>query len=328
MLIDSFKRTVDYLRLSLTDRCDLRCVYCMSESTRFVPRDQVLSLEEIERLCAVFVRGGGRKIRLTGGEPLMRPNALGLIRALGSWVAEGRLAELTMTTNGTRLAEFAGDLAAAGIRRINVSLDTLDAATFKILTRGGTLQRVLDGLEAAKAAGLRVRINCVAVPGIADREAEALVEWCVGQDFDLCFIEMMPFGEGAASLGWSRLPLAELRMRLARRWSLFDVADRSSGPAQYVRVGDTGRRIGFIAPERHGFCQECNRVRLSCTGQLYPCLGREIRYDLRAALRAGAGDDELERHFATAVALKPVGHAFAEQGDHAAPMRAMSVTGG
>ncbi|CAA7620513.1 GTP 3',8-cyclase MoaA [Magnetospirillum sp. UT-4] len=328
MLIDSFKRPIEYLRLSLTDRCDLRCVYCMSERMRFEPHDQILSLEEIERVCAAFIRLGVRKIRLTGGEPLVRRNALHLIGILGEWVRDGRLGELTLTTNGTRLAEFAGHLAAAGIRRINVSLDTLDPERFAALTRGGRLERVLEGLAAARAAGLRVRVNAVALRGVTDRDGPALVEWCHGQGFDLCFIEVMPLGEGRAVQDAASLPLAELRGLLERRWTLADSPYRSGGPARYVQVAETGGRIGFIAPEGHGFCHECNRVRMSCTGLLYPCLGREVAHDLRPVLRSGAGDSDLDRHLSDGIALKPAHHAFAAGCSAASPARAMSVTGG
>jgi cyclic pyranopterin phosphate synthase len=328
MLIDPFKRPINYLRLSLTDRCDLRCVYCMAERMCFEPREQVLSLEEIERLCAAFVRLGGRRIRLTGGEPLVRRNALKLIRNLGTWVREGRLDELTLTTNGTRLAQVADELAAAGIHRINVSLDTLDPGRFAVLTRGGRLENVVEGLAAARAAGLRVRINSVAMRGLTDVGGSALVEWSHAQGFDVCFIELMPLGEGKAAQMAAHLPLTEVRALLARRWTLNDVPYRSGGPAHYVEVAETGGRVGFIAPEGHGFCHECNRVRLSCNGLLHPCLGREMSYDLRSVLRGGASDTELDRHFAAGIALKPAHHAFGADCSVDAPVRAMSVTGG
>ena len=329
MLIDSFKRPIDYLRLSLTDRCDLRCVYCMSERMHFEPRDLVLSLEEMERACAAFVRLGVRRIRLTGGEPLVRRNAIQLIRTLGTWVGQGRLDEVTLTTNGTRLHEAAGELAAAGIRRVNLSLDTLDPERFTTLTRLGRLEGVLAGVAAAKAAGLRLRINSVAIRGVTDHGADDLVRWCGAHGFDLCFIELMPLGEGRVNQAALRLPLDELRDRLEQRWSLTDIDHRSAGPARYVRVAETGGRVGFISPEGHGFCHECNRVRLSCTGVLYPCLGRDLACDLRAVLRSGGSDDDLDLALARAIAQKPLSHAFTGPcGSGVAPVRPMSVTGG
>lgn len=328
MLIDSFKRPIDTLRLSLTDRCDFRCVYCMTERMCFEPREQVLSLEEMERLCGVFLRLGVRKIRLTGGEPLMRRNAMRLIRVLGQWVNEGLLTEVTLTTNGTQLAKVAADLAEAGIRRVNVSLDTLDAERFAMLTRGGSLPQVLDGIAAARAAGLRLRINCVVMRDVTGASADQLVKWCGSQGFDLCFIEMMPMGQDSTVHADAFMPVSELRLALNKRWSLIEIPYRTTGPATYLAVAETGGRIAFISPQGHGFCHECNRIRLSCTGMLYPCLGRELSHDLRTPLRQGATDAELDRLVFAGIAQKPAHHAFSAGRSHALPLRTMSVTGG
>jgi cyclic pyranopterin phosphate synthase len=328
-MIDPFGRSITYLRVSVTDRCDLRCVYCMAEHMEFLPKAEVLTLEELRRLCLAFVRLGVRKIRLTGGEPLVRRNVMALVRGLGELVAAGALDELTLTTNGTQLAGMAADLAAAGIRRINVSLDSLDPATFHAVTRHGDLGRVLDGLAAAKAAGLAVRINAVALRGINEDEFDRLIGWCGEQGFDLCLIETMPLGEVEHRLE-RYLPLSLVRQRLERRWTLLPSDWRTGGPARYVTVAETGRRLGFITPLTHNFCEGCNRVRVTCTGTLTMCLGQEDSADLRAPLRASEADELLEAAILAAIARKPKGHDFQIDRDHQAPAlrRHMNVTGG
>lgn len=325
-MIDTFGRKVTYLRVSVTDRCDLRCTYCMADSMEFLPRDEVLSLEELAQLCRAFVRTGIRKIRLTGGEPLVRRNVMSLVADLGQLVRDGALDELTLTTNATQLARYADGLAEAGVRRINVSLDTLDPARFAALTRRGRLDRVMDGIMAAKAAGLAVKINAVALRGSTEEEADRLIAWCGAQGFDLCFIEAMPLGEFTANRSAHHLPLPELRGRLERHWTLRDTDYRTGGPARYVEVAETGRRIGFITPLAHSFCESCNRVRLTCTGTLFLCLGQGEAADLRQPLRSG-DDAALERAIGAAIARKPQGHDFALRRDLGLS-RHMSVTGG
>ena len=312
-MLDGFGRRITYLRVSVTDRCDLRCVYCMAERMEFLPRHDLLSLEELERLCLAFVRLGVRKIRLTGGEPLVRRNVMALIGALGREVAAGTLDELTLTTNGTQLAGMAAELAANGIRRVNVSLDTLDPAVFRTLTRRGDLGQVLAGLAAARAAGLAVKVNAVALKGVNEDEFDRLVAWCGVQGFDLCLIEHMPLGE-ATHRPDGFLPLSLVRRRLERNWTLTESDWRTGGPARYVTVAETGRRLGFITPLSHNFCEDCNRVRITCTGTVYTCLGQEDSTDLRAPLRASAGDGPLLAAIASAVAGKPRGHDFCGAG--------------
>ena len=330
-LIDPFARAIRYLRVSVTDRCDLRCVYCMAEKMTFLPRKELLTLEELERLCGSFIRLGVKKLRITGGEPLVRRDVLDLIRGLGARVEAGELEELTFTTNATQLARHAEALAAAGVRRINVSLDSLDPATFAKVTRGGDLKQVMAGLEAARAVGIHLKINVVALKGINDGEVHDLVAWAGREGHDLAFIEVMPLGELG---GLERLdqywPLSEVRRELATRWTLQDTLYRTGGPARYVDVAETGRRIGFITPLTHNFCESCNRVRLTCTGQLYMCLGQEDSADLRAPLRAGASEAELEDAIRAAIARKPKGHDFIyeRRGQAPALSRHMSVTGG
>jgi cyclic pyranopterin phosphate synthase len=306
-LIDAFGRKISYLRLSVTDRCNLRCLYCMRDEVKFLPKAEVLSLEEIERLAAAFVRLGVRKLRLTGGEPLVRPDVMTLIERLGAWVADGEIDELTLTTNGTLLARYAAALAAAGLRRVNVSLDTLDASTFRRIAQQDGLPQVLGGIAAARLAGLAVRINVVAMAGINDAEFDRMVQWCGDHGCDMALIEVMPFGRA----GESYVPLDLVRERLARRWTLEPVADSSGGPARYWRVGETGRRLAFITPMSHDFCASCNRVRVACTGRLVTCLGQEGGVDLRPALRDCESDDRLEQLIVDAVAAKPAGHLFA-----------------
>ena len=330
-LIDPFARAITYLRVSVTDRCDLRCVYCMSEDMSFLPKAEILSLEELDRLASAFVRLGVRKLRLTGGEPLVRRNVTGLIASLGRHLKSGALDELTLTTNGTQLAKHAGALAAAGVRRINVSLDTLNPDKFRAITRWGDFSRVQAGLDAAKAAGLEVKINAVALKGVNDDEFDRMVAWAGEQGFDLTFIEVMPLGEigGEARLD-QYLPLSLVRQRLEQTWTLTESSHRTGGPARYVTVAETGRRLGFITPLTHNFCESCNRVRVTCTGTLYMCLGQEDAADLRAPLRASDDDAVLDRAIREAITRKPKGHDFIIDRRHTAPAvgRHMSVTGG
>ena len=330
-MIDPFGRTVSYLRVSVTDRCDFRCVYCMAEDMTFLPKADVLSLEELDRLCNAFIRQGVRKLRLTGGEPLVRRNIMWLIEKLGRQIELGALDELTLTTNGSQLAKYADGLKAAGVRRINVSLDTLDERTFAAITRWGRLGQVMDGLDAAKRAGLKVKINTVALQGVNDGEFDDLVAWCGAEGHDLTFIEVMPMGEiGEEARLDQYLPLSRVRAQLAQRWTLAESDYQTGGPARYVTVGETGGRIGFITPLTHNFCESCNRVRLTCTGTLYMCLGQEDAADLRAPLRASESDTLLDGAIQEAIARKPKGHDFIIDRSHHGPAvpRHMSVTGG
>jgi cyclic pyranopterin phosphate synthase len=330
-LIDPFARAVTYLRVSVTDRCDFRCVYCMAEDMTFLPKAEVLSLEELDRLCSAFVRLGVRKLRLTGGEPLVRRNVMGLVRNLGRHLRSGALDELTITTNGSQLARYADELVDAGVRRINVSLDTLDAALFTRLTRWGKLDQVMAGLEAARRAGLAVKINAVALKGTNEDEMDRLVAWTGEMGFDLVLIEVMPMGDigGEARLD-QYLPLSLVRTRLAKNWTLDETDYRTGGPARYFTVRETGRRLGFITPLTHNFCESCNRVRLTCTGTLYMCLGQDDAADLRAPLRASADDAVLDRAIREAISRKPKGHDFVIDRRRSGPAveRHMSVTGG
>ena len=330
-MIDPFGRHISYLRVSVTDRCDFRCVYCMAEDMTFLPKSEVLTLEELDRLCSAFVRLGVRKLRLTGGEPLVRRSILSLFRALGRHLESGALDELTLTTNGSQLARYAEELKAAGVRRVNVSLDTLDAAKFTAITRWGKLDQVLDGLAAAKRAGLQVKLNTVALRGVNDDEFDRLVEWCGEQGFDLTFIEVMPMGEiGAEARLDQYLPLSLVRGALQRRWTLDETDYRTGGPARYYVVRETGRRVGMITPLTHNFCESCNRVRVTCTGTLYMCLGQEDAADLRAPLRLSPSDEPLEHAIRAAIQRKPKGHDFVIDRRHLRPSvgRHMSVTGG
>jgi cyclic pyranopterin phosphate synthase len=327
-LIDAFHRPITYLRLSVTDRCDLRCAYCMPERMTFVPRSEVLSLEELRLVARAFIARGVRKLRLTGGEPLVRRDVLDLVRALGRELGSG-LDELTLTTNGMRLAEFAPALAAAGVRRINVSLDTRDPALFAKLARRDGLAQVLAGIAAAKAAGLEVKLNTVALKGLNQAELPGLIAWAHGEGHAITLIEVMPLGEVEGDRFDHYLPLSEVRADLAGRWTLTDSAHSSGGPARYVEVAETGGRLGFITPLTHNFCEACNRVRVSATGELHMCLGGEGKVDLRAALRSG-GAGALDAALDRAMRLKPARHAFAIDRPGAAPAlaRHMSVTGG
>jgi cyclic pyranopterin phosphate synthase len=328
-LIDGFGRRVTYLRVSVTDRCDLRCVYCMAEHMTFLPKAEVLTLEELDRLASVFVGLGVKKLRLTGGEPLVRKGMMGLVESLGRHLRNGALEELTLTTNGTRLTEFAGQLAAAGVKRINVSLDTLKPALFRTLTRGGDVAKVLAGIEAAAAAGLKVKLNAVALKHDNAAELAELVRWAHGQGHDMTLIETMPLGEIEADRTDQFLSLAEVRREFESFWTLKDIPLSTGGPARYVEVAETGGRLGFITPLSHNFCEACNRVRLTCTGTLHTCLGREDASDLRAVIRAGASDAELADAIRLAIDAKPKGHDF-QIARAAAPAvaRHMSTTGG
>jgi cyclic pyranopterin phosphate synthase len=327
-MIDPFGRAVTYLRVSVTDRCDFRCVYCMAEDMEFLPKSDLLTLEELDRLCAAFIRRGVTKLRLTGGEPLVRRGVMWLIERLGERLGHG-LEELTLTTNGSQLAKHAEKLARAGVKRINVSMDTLDADKFAAITRWGRLPAVLDGLAAAKAAGLSIKINAVALRGVNEDEFDTLLDYCGAQGFDLCLIETMPMGEVDADRTENYLPLSLVKTRLSRRWTLTETDYATGGPARYVTVAETGRRLGFITPMTHNFCEGCNRVRLTCTGTLYMCLGQDDAADLRAPLRAQADDSALDQAITDAIARKPKGHDFViNRRARPAVARHMSVTGG
>ena len=330
-LIDPFGRAVTYLRVSVTDRCDFRCVYCMSEDMTFLPKAEILTLEELDRVASAFVRLGVRKLRLTGGEPLVRRNIMSLFRSLARHLGTGALDELTLTTNGSQLPRFADELADLGVKRINVSLDTLDADKFAAITRWGKYDKVMAGLAAAKTAGLRIKINTVALKGVNDEEFDDLVAWCGDEGYDLTFIEVMPLGEiGEGARLDQYLPLSLVRARLQERWTLEEIDLKTGGPARYVRVKETGGRIGFITPMTHNFCEGCNRVRLTCTGTLYMCLGQEDAADLRAPVRSSESDEPLNAAIHEAIARKPKGHDFIidRRSHQPAVGRHMSVTGG
>ncbi|MDN3567081.1 GTP 3',8-cyclase MoaA [Paeniroseomonas aquatica] len=330
-MIDPFGRRISYLRVSVTDRCDLRCVYCMAEDMTFLPKREVLTLEELDRLCGTFIGLGVEKIRLTGGEPLVRRNVIGLVRSLGARIGAGGLKELTITTNGTQLTKLADDLYGAGVRRINVSMDTLDPAVFKSVTRWGELDKTMEGIFAAKAAGLAVKINAVALKGVNEGEYDRMIAWCGEHGLDLTLIETMPLGEISGDRTDQYLPLSIVRSRLREHWTLEETDYRTGGPARYFTVKETGRRLGFITPMTHNFCETCNRVRLTCTGTLYMCLGQEDAADLRAPLRDPAvGDDGLRAAIEQAMLRKPKGHDFIIDRREAKPAlaRHMSVTGG
>jgi GTP 3',8-cyclase len=328
-LKDQFGRTATYLRLSVTDRCDLRCTYCMAENMTFLPRKDVLSLEEIYRLATVFIDQGIRKIRLTGGEPLVRKNVMSLIENLSHHLETGELDELTLTTNGTLLARYAGQLAGYGVKRVNVSLDTLDPERYRAITRWGRIEKVFAGLDAAQAAGLRVKINAVAQKGVFEAEVDELIRFAHGRGMDLTFIEEMPLGGGAASRQASFLSLADLRRDLEERWAIVPLTDTTGGPAKYVRLKETGGRLGFITPMSCDFCAACNRVRLSCTGQLYTCMGHDSCVDLRDALRGSNGNDATTQLIRAAVFDKPKSHEFEVKNDQIIGIaRAMSTLGG
>ena len=330
-LIDPFARTISYLRVSVTDRCDFRCVYCMSENMTFLPKKELLTLEELDRMCSAFVRMGVKKLRITGGEPLVRRDIMKFFQAMSRHLETGALSELTLTTNGSQLEKYAADLAACGVKRINISLDTLDEEKFARVTRWGRLPQVLRGIDAAQAAGMRVKINTVALKGFNEAELFTLTDWCAARDVDITFIEVMPMGdlgnEDRIGQYWS---LKDLRATLAERGKLTDLPERTGGPARYVRVDETGQKIGFITPLSHNFCESCNRVRITCTGEIYTCLGQEGHSDLRAPLRASENNATLEDAIRAAIGLKPKGHDFdySRQEVDGQVSRHMSHTGG
>jgi cyclic pyranopterin phosphate synthase len=330
-LVDPFGRTVKYLRVSVTDRCDFRCQYCMAEEMTFLPKSEVLSLEEIDRVCSAFVRKGVEKIRLTGGEPLVRKDIMVLVNRLSRHLKTGALKELTVTTNGSQLTKLAPQLAAAGIKRINVSVDSLKADKFREITRRGDLDVVLAGIRAARDAGMAVKINAVALKGVNDDEYDDMIRWCAETQTDMTLIETMPMGEVDHDRTDHYLPLSLVRARLAEKWTLEDLDYNSGGPARYVRVKETGRKIGFITPLSHNFCESCNRVRLTCTGTLYMCLGQNDAADLRFPMRVEKDSDELlDAAIDEAIGRKPKGHDFIIDRRHKGPAvsRHMSVTGG
>jgi cyclic pyranopterin phosphate synthase len=329
-MIDPFGRSIEYLRVSVTDRCDFRCVYCMSEDMTFLPKRDLLSLEELDRLCSVFVERGVRKLRLTGGEPLVRRDIMTLFKSLGRHLASGALDELTLTTNGSQLAKYAGPLRDAGVRRVNVSLDTLDPDRFRAITRWGDLGKVLEGIAAARDAGLAVKINAVALKGMTEAEAVPLIRWAHDHGMDLTFIEVMPLGDVDGHRVDQYLPLSVLRAQLLDTFALDDIDYKTGGPARYMRVRETGGRLGFITPLTHNFCESCNRVRVTCTGTLYMCLGQEDAADLRTPLRASEGNELLSAAIDSAIARKPKGHDFVIDRRTRQPAvgRHMSVTGG
>ena len=329
-MVDPFGRTIRYLRVSVTDRCDLRCFYCMSEDMTFLPKKDLLTLEELDRLCSAFITKGVRKIRLTGCEPLVRRNVMSLVRSLSRHLGNGALDELTLTTNGSQLARFAGELRDCGVRRVNVSLDTLDAQKFRAITRWGDHDKVLAGIEAARDAGLAVKINAVALKNMNEEEIPSLMEWAHGKGMALTLIEVMPMGEIGEGRIDQYVPLSLVRARLAKHYTLTDLDENTGGPARYVQVGETGGKLGFITPMTHNFCESCNRVRITCTGTLHTCLGHEDASDLRKPLRASADDDLLSATIDRAIGLKPKGHDFIIDRRHNRPSvsRHMSVTGG
>ena len=329
-MTDPFGRTISYLRVSVTDRCDLRCFYCMSEDMTFLPKADLLTLEELDRLCSAFIAKGVRKLRLTGGEPLVRRNVMSLVRSLSRHLKSGALNELTLTTNGSQLARYANELRDCGVRRINVSMDTLDPVKFKAITRWGDLDKVLAGIEAARSAGLAVKINAVALKNMNEDEIPALMEWAHRQAMALTLIEVMPMGDIGEGRIDQYVPLSLLRARLAKQYTLTDLDDDTGGPARYVRVNETGGKLGFITPMTHNFCESCNRVRITCTGTLHTCLGHEDASDLRRPLRASADNELLSAAIDRAIGLKPKGHDFIIDRRHNRPSvsRHMSVTGG
>jgi len=328
-MIDPFGRAVSYLRVSVTDRCDFRCVYCMSEDMAFLPKKDLLTLEELDRLCSVFIDKGVKKLRITGGEPLVRRDIMMLFQSLSKKLGNG-LEELTLTTNGSQLERYANELAACGVKRINVSLDTLDPSKFRAITRWGDLDRVLNGIKAAQRAGLSIKINAVALKGVNDTEIHSLVRWSHDEGMDITFIEVMPMGDIEPDRYDQYWPLTAVKQHIAENFTLTDIDYQTGGPARYVRVNETGGRIGFITPLTHNFCESCNRVRLTCTGMLYMCLGQDDSADLRAPLRASSSNDLVSRAIDNAILRKPKGHDFIIDriGARPAVQRHMSVTGG
>jgi GTP 3',8-cyclase len=329
-MIDPFGRHITYLRVSVTDRCDFRCTYCMAEDMNFLPKKDLLTLEELDRLCSAFIDKGVKKLRLTGGEPLVRRNVMELVRSLSRHLKSGALEELTLTTNGSQLAKYAGELADAGVKRINVSVDTLDAAKFKEITRWGDLAKVQDGIKAAQAAGLKIKLNAVALKDFNEHEIPHLMEWAHAGGMELTLIETMPLGEIDVDRTDQYLPLSKVRADLAKHYTLSESSHRTGGPARYVTVAETGGRLGFITPLTHNFCESCNRVRITCTGTLFMCLGQEDAADLRAPLRASESDELLSAAIDEAIGRKPKGHDFIieRRGETAAVPRHMSMTGG
>jgi GTP 3',8-cyclase len=329
-LVDPFGRHVSYLRVSVTDRCDFRCTYCMSENMTFLPKQDLLTLEELDRLCSTFIDLGVKKLRLTGGEPLVRKGIMTLVESLSRHLKSGELEELTLTTNGSQLEKYAGELANHGVKRINVSVDTLDAQKFRAITRWGDLAKVQNGIRAAQAAGLHIKINAVALKGTNDHEMPEMIRWAHGEGMDLTIIETMPMGDIDGDRTDQYLPLSVLRAQLMDQFTFEDIPYKTGGPARYVRVKETGGRIGFITPLTHNFCESCNRVRLTCTGTLYMCLGQNDAADLRAPLRASEGNELLHHAILDAITRKPKGHDFIIDRTHNKPAvaRHMSVTGG
>jgi GTP 3',8-cyclase len=329
-MIDPFGRAISYLRVSVTDRCDFRCVYCMSEHMTFLPKSDLLSLEELDRLCSAFIANGVSKLRLTGGEPLVRRGIMTLVASLSRHLTTGALKELTLTTNGSQLEKYADELKQYGVQRINISVDTLDPLKFREITRWGELDKVLGGIKAAQATGLKVKINTVVLKGINDNEIIDLLQWAHGHGMDLTLIEVMPLGDIGESRVDQYLPLSWVRARLAERFTLENLDYRTGGPARYVHVKETGGRLGFITPMTHNFCESCNRVRVTCTGTLFMCLGQEDAADLRAPLRASSSDELLHAAIHEAIARKPKGHDFIidRRQQRPALARHMSVTGG
>ena len=329
-MVDPFNRAITYLRVSVTDRCDFRCVYCMAEDMTFLPKADLLTLEELDRLCTAFIEKGVRKLRITGGEPLVRRNIISLFEALGRHLESGALDELTVTTNGSQLERMAAPLHAAGVRRINVSLDTLDAQKFKAITRWGDLGKVMAGIRAAQRAGIAVKLNAVALKGVNEFEIPEMIRWAHGEGLGLTLIETMPLGDIDGDRTDQYLPLSRVRAELAEQFTLRDSAHRTGGPARYVEIEETGGRLGFITPLTHNFCESCNRVRITCTGTLYMCLGQEDAADLRAPLRASEGNELLNRAIDEAISRKPKGHDFVidRRSQRPSVSRHMSVTGG
>jgi len=329
-LTDPFGRHISYLRVSVTDRCDFRCVYCMAENMNFLPRQDLLTLEELDRVCSAFITRGVKKIRLTGGEPLVRKGIMTLVESLSRHLQSGALEELTLTTNGSQLQKYVKDLVRHGVKRINVSVDTLDPDKFKAITRWGDLAKVQDGIKAAQDAGLAIKINAVALKGVNDAEIPAMIRWAHGQQMDLTLIETMPLGDIDGDRTDQYLPLSQVRASLLDQFTFADIPYKTGGPARYVAVKETGGRLGFITPLTHNFCESCNRVRLTCTGTLYMCLGQEDAADLRAPLRASEGDELLQQAISEAISRKPKGHDFIIDRAHNKPAvaRHMSVTGG
>ncbi|MEM9104395.1 MAG: GTP 3',8-cyclase MoaA [Pseudomonadota bacterium] len=329
-MIDPFGRAISYLRVSVTDRCDFRCTYCMSENMTFLPKKDLLTLEELDRLCTVFIEKGVRRLRLTGGEPMVRKNIMHFIRGLSRHLQSGDLHELTITTNGSQLVRFADELADCGVKRINVSMDTRDADKFRHITRWGNLDRVLQGIEAARKAGLKIKINAVALKGFNDAELPDMIRWAHGLGMDMTVIETMPMGEIDEDRTDHYLPLSLLRANLAKNFTMNEIDYKTGGPARYVEIAETGGRLGFITPLTHNFCESCNRVRLTCTGTLYMCLGQDDAADLRAPLRASEGNELLSNAIDDAILRKPKGHDFIidRRSRKPAVARHMSVTGG